>query len=100
MVGSRRGGWDRLLPILVDHFRVITYDLRGHGASPMPVGRFGLDALVDDVEALRQTLDIEVMHIAGHSLGGMIGPCLCQTAPKPSAVLGSAVDGSFSHLRG
>lgn len=73
-IGSRRSGWDRLLPVLTDHFRVITYDLRGHGASPMPTEPFGLDALVDDVEALRRSLNVETMHIAGHSLGGMIGP--------------------------
>ena len=94
-IGSRRSGWDRLLPTLGDHFRVITYDLRGHGESPMPVGRFGLDALVDDVEALRQSLDIEVMHIAGHSLGGMIGPAYARRYPDRVLSLGLLSTAAF-----
>ena len=40
----------------------------------MPKGRFGLDDLVDDLEALRAKLGIDRAHFAGHSLGGMIGP--------------------------
>ncbi len=51
-----------------------SYDLRGHGLSPLPEGRFGLDDLVDDLEELRDRLGIEQAHFAGHSLGGMIGP--------------------------
>lgn len=94
-IGSRRSGWDQLLPTLVEHFRVITYDLRGHGESPMPVGRFGLDALVDDVEALRQSLGIEVMHIAGHSLGGMIGPAYARRHPSRVLSLGLLSTAAF-----
>ena len=94
-IGSRRSGWDRLLPVLADHFHVITYDLRGHGASPMPTKRFGLDALVDDVEALRCSLNIETMHIAGHSLGGMIGPAYAHRFPDQVLSLGLLSTAAF-----
>ena len=58
----------------MDRFTCISYDLRGHGLSPLPEGRFDLDDLVDDLEELRDRLGISQAHFAGHSLGGMIGP--------------------------
>ena len=73
-IGARRATFDRLVEGLRDQFLCISYDLRGHGLSPMPEGRFGLDDLVDDLEELRARLGIEQAHFAGHSLGGMIGP--------------------------
>ena len=73
-IGAARDAWRFLTPHLRDHFTVVTYDLRGHGESPVPTAGFGLDELVDDLEALRSTLGLERMHLAGHSLGGMIGP--------------------------
>jgi 3-oxoadipate enol-lactonase len=73
-IGARRATFAGMVAGLKDRFTCITYDLRGHGLSPLPDGRFGLDDLVDDLEALRIRLGIDRAHFAGHSLGGMIGP--------------------------
>lgn len=73
-IGAARDGWRHMVPLLKKDFRCITYDLRGHGSSPMPTSEFGLDDLVNDLEALRERLGFEQAHFAGHSLGGMIGP--------------------------
>ena len=48
-IGAARNTWARALPVLTPHFTVVTYDLRGHGASPMPDGEFGLDELVAEM---------------------------------------------------
>ncbi len=73
-IGARRATFDGMVAGLKDRFTCISYDLRGHGLSPLPEGRFGLDDLVDDLEELRDRLGIAQAHFAGHSLGGMIGP--------------------------
>lgn len=73
-IGARRATFDGMVAGLKDRFTCISYDLRGHGLSPLPEGRFTLDDLVDDLEALRHRLGIDRAHFAGHSLGGMIGP--------------------------
>lgn len=87
-IGSRKTGFDGIVPGLQDRFTCITYDLRGHGESPVPAGRFGLDDLVDDLEALRAKLGIETAHFAGHSLGGMIGPAYARRHPDRVLSLG------------
>lgn len=73
-IGSRRQTWDEMVQILKDEYACITYDLRGHGDSPSSSDVFGLSELVEDLELLRTTLGYSEWHIAGHSLGGMIGP--------------------------
>ena len=80
-IGAARDAWRFVTPHLTDHFTVITYDLRGHGGSPLPTGEFGLNELVVDLEALRQRLGFEKVHLAGHSLGGMIGPAYARAHP-------------------
>jgi len=81
-IGAARNTWAKALPVLTPHFTVISYDLRGHGESPMPQGEFGLVELVDDLELVRQTCGVEKVHIAGHSLGGMIGPAYAMKYPQ------------------
>lgn len=87
-IGARRATFGALVEGLKDRFTCVTYDLRGHGTSPLPKGRFGLDDLVDDLEALRDRLGIAAAHIGGHSLGGMIGPAYARRYPERVLSLG------------
>ena len=80
-IGSRKVTWDGIIPDLKDHFTCVSYDLRGHGDSPIPQTPYTLDQLVEDLEALRQKLGHEKIHIIGHSLGGMIGPAYARAHP-------------------
>ena len=80
-IGSRKTTWDELVAGLEDRFTCVSYDLRGHGDSPCPPTPYSLDDLVDDLEALRQKLGHDRIHIAGHSLGGMIGPAYALAHP-------------------
>ena len=52
-IGASRASFAGLVPHLRKEFRVISYDLRGHGVSPTPAPPYTLDDLVEDLEALR-----------------------------------------------
>ena len=63
----------RIVPELAEHFRVLTYDLRGHGlqrhaADPATAP----DAMADDLLELLDALEIERPVIVGHSYGADI----------------------------
>ena len=94
-IGAARNTWRFAMPVLREHFMVITYDLRGHGASPMPQGEFGLDELVADLERVRERTGIEQAHFAGHSLGGMIGPAYARKYPDRVLSLGVLSTAAF-----
>ncbi len=87
-IGAARDAWRFIVPILRDHFTIVTYDLRGHGASPMPSTEFGLDELVNDLERVRERTGFEKAHFSGHSLGGMIGPAYARKYPDRVLSLG------------
>ena len=87
-IGASRASFAGLIPLLRSQYRCISYDLRGHGASPVPKPPYTLDDLVEDLEALRKELGIERAHFAGHSLGGMIGPAYARKYPQHVLTLG------------
>lgn len=70
-LGSTHRMWDPQLADLEARFRVVRYDTRGHGASPVPAGPYRIDDLADDLVALLDRLGIERAHLVGLSLGGM-----------------------------
>ena len=94
-IGAARDTWRFALPDLVKHFTVITYDLRGHGTSPVPDSEFGLDELVEDLELVRERSGFEQAHFAGHSLGGMIGPAYVRKYPHRVLSLGLLSTAAF-----
>lgn len=65
-----------------DH-RVIALDLPGHGRSDKPEDEaaYGL-AIIDDVVALLDHLQVKKAHVAGYSLGGMITVKLLALHPE------------------
>ncbi|WP_306212557.1 3-oxoadipate enol-lactonase [Actinoplanes sp. RD1] len=73
--------WDPQLPALADRFRVIRYDARGHGRSPVPPGPYSLADLAGDATALLDHLGIGRAHVCGLSLGGMTAMWLAAHHP-------------------
>lgn len=67
------GMWDEQAKILGERFRVLRYDLRGHGGSGAPEGSYSFAMLESDVVGLWDALKIEKSHWIGLSIGAMIG---------------------------
>jgi 3-oxoadipate enol-lactonase len=65
--------WAFQLPILAHRFRVLLYDLRGHGRSTTPAGYYTLQELASDLAALLDHLQVSRAAFVGLSIGGMIG---------------------------
>ena len=64
--------WDPILPHLPKELRIIRYDKRGHGLSSCPKGAYSMGALVREIEALLDHLDVKNCLFVGLSIGGMI----------------------------
>ena len=80
-LGSTLQMWDPQVAALSERFRVVRYDTRGHGRSPVPPGPYDLDDLVDDALALLDRLGVVRAHVVGLSLGGMTAMRLAARAP-------------------
>jgi pimeloyl-ACP methyl ester carboxylesterase len=87
-IGAAKDAWRFIVPKLSEYFTVISYDLRGHGESPVNSKNFTLDDLVSDLERIREKTKIEKAHFIGHSLGGMIAPAYAKKFPDKVISLG------------
>ncbi|MFO1144003.1 MAG: alpha/beta fold hydrolase [Amaricoccus sp.] len=65
--------YDRLVPALVPHLRLVAIDSRGHGASTMGSARLSYARIAEDVEAVCAALGIARCHLLGYSDGGIVG---------------------------
>ena len=59
----------KIIPLLWDHFRITTYDLRGHGYSDVPPNGYTLDQMALDLAELLDSLEIREAALVGHSFG-------------------------------
>jgi 3-oxoadipate enol-lactonase / 4-carboxymuconolactone decarboxylase len=75
-IGVDHGQWAPQMPDLLEHFRVLRYDIRGHGASEAPPGDYSMEMLGRDFLALADAVGISKLAFCGLSLGGMIGQWL------------------------
>lgn len=81
-LGSSLEMWDPQVAVLGEHFRVIRYDHRGHGGSPVVAAPFDIEDLGADVVELLDRLDVDRAHFVGLSLGGMVGMWLASHVPE------------------
>lgn len=70
-IGSRGVSWFPVIDDLAAHFRVLSYDMRGHGESAKPESGYLLPNYAADLAGLIEALAIERPRIIGHSLGGL-----------------------------
>ncbi|MGZ8650462.1 MAG: 3-oxoadipate enol-lactonase [Solirubrobacteraceae bacterium] len=80
-LGTAIAMWEPQVAPLAEHLRVIRYDHRGHGASPVPPGSYEIEDLGRDVLALMDRLGVERASFGGVSLGGMVAMWLGANAP-------------------
>ncbi|MEW2219623.1 4-carboxymuconolactone decarboxylase [Streptomyces sp. NPDC006990] len=73
--------WDRQIPELTRNWRVLRFDLPGHGGSPA-YSADSADAYAERLLATLDQLGIERFGYAGCSLGGAIGVQLALRAPQ------------------
>jgi 3-oxoadipate enol-lactonase len=81
-LGADLAMWAPQVPVLGARSRLIRYDARGHGLSPVPPGRYGLADLGRDALALLDRLGIASADVCGLSLGGMTAMWLAANAPE------------------
>lgn len=75
-LGSSLAMWNPQIEALESHFRVLRYDMRGHGESDAPHGAYTLEQLGEDAVGLLDALNIQVVQWVGLSIGGMVGQYL------------------------
>ncbi|MEP2730720.1 MAG: alpha/beta hydrolase [Ascidiaceihabitans sp.] len=71
-LGLNRDCWQWTTPALNDHYRVLCYDLYGHGQSAPPPETPNLSLFSNQLATLLDHCGIETATLAGFSLGGMI----------------------------
>ena len=81
-LGTTQELWERQLPDLVEHFRVLTYDHPGHGASELPERPWTVESLARGLLGLIDELELDRVSLCGVSLGGMVGMALALEAPE------------------
>lgn len=81
-LGTTHRMWDAVVDDLAVDYRCVRYDTRGHGSSTMASASWDIDDLADDAVAVLDNLGIETAHVAGLSLGGMVGQALASRHPE------------------
>jgi 3-oxoadipate enol-lactonase len=80
-LGTTLAMWEPQVPVLAVTHRVIRFEHRGHGGSPVPNGPYSIDDLGGDVLAMMDRLGLERVSYCGLSIGGMVGQWLAINAP-------------------
>lgn len=88
--------WDRMVPFLADHFRVIRIDLPGHGASAPMALDIKLADLVDDILTVLNAAGLDRTLVCGLSIGGILALQMAAAAPdRISGVIASLLPEDF-----
>ena len=81
-LGASIAMWDPQLARLKSALRVVRYDQRGHGKSPVPPGPYRIDDFGRDLVQLLDRLELKRVSFCGLSLGGMVGAWIGINAPE------------------
>jgi 3-oxoadipate enol-lactonase len=82
--GDNMNAWFNQVPVFTEKYKVLTYDVRGHGQTELPAGLINTELWVKDLYALLKALKINETILVGHSLGG--GIALNFTLAHPAMV--------------
>ncbi|MCM3745151.1 alpha/beta fold hydrolase [Sporosarcina luteola] len=77
-VGLDHAMWEQQVNQLSNEYRVIVYDMVGHGGSSHPPGPYSLSQFVEQLTALIDGLGLDKIHLVGFSMGGMVAQAFAQ----------------------
>jgi 3-oxoadipate enol-lactonase len=86
-LGGSSRSWAHQVAPLARHHRILTFDLRGQGASSNPGIGYCLDDLVIDTTGLMDAVGIDRASVVGASMGGMVAQLLAAQHPERVARL-------------
>ncbi|HET8996053.1 MAG TPA: alpha/beta fold hydrolase [Acetobacteraceae bacterium] len=72
--------WD-CLGGLSDRFTLLSYDLPGHGETPVPDAPYGVEELSAQLAGVLRREGVSRAHVMGISLGGLVTQCFAATEP-------------------
>ncbi|MET9627223.1 3-oxoadipate enol-lactonase [Lentzea sp. NPDC006480] len=75
-IGTSTGLFDAQVAAFADRWRIVRFDLPGHGRSPDAPGPYSIEGLTANVIDLLDSLGISRFHYLGVSIGGAIGQWL------------------------
>lgn len=82
-LASSSRSWKKQVPFFAQHYRVITFDIRGHGRSDRPLLEpYSIKLFAADAVELMKALGIDSAHVVGFSMGGMVGFQLAVDVPE------------------
>lgn len=81
-LGTTLEMWKPQVAELAAAYRVVSFEHRGHGGSPVPAGPYAIEDLGQDVLATMDRLGVDRASYCGLSLGGMVGQWLAINAPE------------------
>jgi 2-hydroxy-6-oxonona-2,4-dienedioate hydrolase len=79
--GGHLEAYARNVRELSRHFRLVLYDMVGHGLSDKPDRPYTIDVLSDHLLAVMDALGIERAHLSGESIGGWVAAWTAAHAP-------------------
>ncbi len=74
--------WRKQIEILKENYRVIAYDIRGHGSTDAGSDNFSIELFVNDLLGLMDTLNIDKSILCGLSMGGYIALNAIENYPE------------------
>ena len=86
-LGLNKDCWQWTTPALTDAYRVLRYDLYGHGATSAPTETPSLSLFSTQLTGLLDHCGVVSATIAGFSLGGMIARRFAQDTPQRAQAL-------------
>lgn len=81
-LGMQNNVWQPQVDLLDKDFDVVIFDMLGHGLTSLPPEKPQLSDYADQVLSVMDALGIASAHIAGHSMGALIGLEFALTHPE------------------
>jgi len=80
---SAWANWNKLFPLLKDHYRIIAPDMAGFGYTErLANSKYGMDLWVQQVIDLLNALDLDKVNLVGNSFGGALALTLAIRYPQ------------------